>query len=75
MQRNYEVTIVLEQKYYEYVFLTQDRYVIVNIISVWLIKKKKGTELAEDWLLIVLVEGWLLKVLVEDWLGRVLLEA
>ena len=27
MQRNYVVTSVLEYKHYEYVFLTQDRYI------------------------------------------------
>ena len=29
MQRNYVVTSVLEYKHYEYVFLTQDRYIYI----------------------------------------------
>ena len=35
VQRNYEVTIVLEQKYYEYVFLTQDRYLGCSFFFTW----------------------------------------
>ena len=46
MQRNYVVTSVLEYKHYEYVFLTQDRYIYIYIYKLSI--QEAGHEVRED---------------------------